>query len=83
MVDFWKGSFLPLTKHRLGTGDIRNHIEIQNVEVEYEDLSETYICHATVSFVESNESDYEFDFETDGPEVDDDTVIEEYLAQQA
>lgn len=28
----WQGSFAPIRKHRLGTGDITNHIEIGRIE---------------------------------------------------
>jgi hypothetical protein len=31
-MEFWKGSFAPVAKHRLYTGDVANHLQIVSVE---------------------------------------------------
>ena len=43
-MDIWKGSFAPVTKHGLYTGDVRNHLYISSIEpVDAEaDLSDRY-----------------------------------------
>lgn len=32
-MDIWKGSFAPMQKHRLYTGDISNHLYVSSIEI--------------------------------------------------
>ena len=78
MNKLWVGSAFNLTKHRLGTGDIANHVEIEDVEYDAKEKT----CIVTFGFIEG-ESGYEFeiDWDPEDGEYDEQTLLDEAISQ--
>lgn len=68
---FWKGAF---AKHRLGTGDISNHLEVLSYDIEG-DASSGWTAHVVVGFIGNAGVAYEYDVEVEGVDVTDDELI--------
>lgn len=83
----WKGVFVPLDmqKHRLGTGDIENHLEIVSVEEidrddapsDIKELGSGEVAYlVTVGFIDSNEEAYQYVMFSDEEPSEDDVKHE-------
>lgn len=83
----WNGIFLPVTqKHRLGTGDVINHLEVVSMELIDEEPSDSidrtsvgdgqYMFLVVIQFTDGDKS-YEFIYESDSLEPSEDQVLHE------
>lgn len=83
----WNGLFSPMVKHHLGTGDIRNHIAVDSVELIDAEPERPYSLEAlgtgqymflvSVSFIDGDGEEYEFVYEDETPQPNTQDIIDQ------
>ena len=77
MKSFWNGSFV---KHRLYTGDLANHLEVKEYDVEKDESGE-WVAHIVIGYIGSNDSYREYDIDIEGPDVTEGELIDAFINQ--